>query len=184
MQTTQVNGFGVAQTSYTNSYMEGRDNENLFTKKYDDYRTMDSSNDSNEVMHDILKGIIELNAVSRFFFSKKNINHLQYLIVREVARLSNGKYKISPQNEYELLIIMRSMYLQYGTNNVNKVNDEVITLNRQVIYEVVPRVLSGIEQYLSYVRDQGSNPVPHLEHPTNVNISGTKTVNAYDTLFI
>ena len=85
---------------------------------------------------------------------------------------------------YQLLIIMRSMYLQYSKNRNDALEEQIIALNRQTIYEVVPRVLSGVENYLGYMRDQGSNPVPKLERPENVNITGTKTTNAYDSLFI
>ena len=178
-----MNGFGVSDSGLTNAYMENRENEFLFSQHYNDYSTMGSGG-SDDVTHDILKGIIELNNVSRFFFSRKNIDHIQRLVIREVARKSNGKYNIGPQNEYQLLIIMRSIYLQYGTNRPDAIEQQIVALNRAMIYEVVPRVLSGIENYLSYMRDQGSNPVPQIERPENVNITGTKTTNAYDSLFI
>lgn len=181
-----MNGFGVSDSGLTNAYMENRDNSFLFTKHYDDYSTMGKGGKggNDEVMHDILKGIIELNDLSRFFFSRRNIDHLQRLVIREVARESDGKYNIGPQNEYQLLIIMRSIYLQYSRNDPNNIKDQIITLNRQIVQEVVPRVMSGIKNYLSYMRDHGSNPVPELGRPENVNITGTKTTNAYDSLFI
>ena len=178
-----MNTLGLSDSGLTNAYMENRENEFLFSKHYNDYSTMGNGG-SDDVSHDILKGIIELNNVSRFFFSRKNINHIQKLIIREVARKSNGKYNIGPQNEYQLLIIMRSMYLQYSKNRNDALEEQIIALNRQTIYEVVPRVLSGVENYLGYMRDQGSNPVPELDRPENVNITGTKTTNAYDSLFI
>jgi hypothetical protein len=178
-----MNGFGVSDSGLTNAYMENRENQFLFSNHYNDYSTMGHGG-SDDVTHDILKGIIELNDLSRFFFGRKNIDHLQRLIIREVARKSNGKYNIGPQNEYQLLIIMRSMYLQYSTNRPDGIEQQIIALNRAMIQEVVPRVLSGIENYLSYMRDQGSNPVPQIERPENVNITGTKTTNAYDSLFI
>tara|TARA_Y100000385_G_C13016857_1_gene604255 strand:+ start:521 stop:1069 length:549 start_codon:yes stop_codon:yes gene_type:complete len=180
---SELNNLGISASGLTNTYMENRDNEFLFTKHYNDYNTMGNGGIDN-VTHDILKGIIELNDLSRFFFSRKNIDHLQRLIIREVARLSKGKYNIGPQNEYQLLIVMRSIYLQYSQNRPDETEQQIIALNRQLIYEVVPRVMSGIENYLSYMRDQGSNPVPHLGRPENVNITGTKTTNSYDSLFI
>ena len=180
---SQMNGLGTANSGLTNAYMENRENEFLFTYHYNDYNTMGNGG-NDDIRHDILKGIIELNDLSRFFFSRKNIDHLQSLIIREVARLSNGKYRIGAQNEYQLLIIMRSMYLQFAYNDPKNIEEQIVRLNRLIIHEVVPRVLSGIENYLSYMRDQGSNPVPQLGRPENVNITGTKTTNEYGSLFI
>lgn len=178
-----MNGFGIANSGLTNTYMENRDNEFLFSKHYDDY-SLTGNGGRDDVTHDILKGIVELNDVSRFFFSRKNIDHIQRLVIREVSRRSDGKYVIGPQNEYQLLIIMRSIYLQNSTNRTTEIEQQIMQLNRQTIQDVVPRVMSGITNYLSYIRDQGSNPVPQIERPENVNITGTKTTNAYDSLFI
>ena len=177
-----LNNFDNANSSLTNNFMEQRDNENLFSEHYNVFSIYGQGN-KDGIMPDILKGVVELNPLSKYFFSTKNINHLQYLLMREVARLSQNKYKIGKQNENELMIIMRSIYLQYSKNTTN-VEKQVIELNRTVIHETVPRIISGIENYLSYMRDQGSNPVPEIDRAQNVNITGTKTSNKYESMFI
>ena len=79
-----MNGFGVSDSGLTNAYMENRDNSFLFTKHYDDYSTMGKGG-NDEVMHDILKGIIELNDLSRFFFSRRKF--LKFFVIRHFTTI-------------------------------------------------------------------------------------------------
>ena len=64
-------------------------------------------------------------SLSLKFFSKENINIIQTLIRKGVYQKSNNTHIISNQDEQELIIIMRSIYLQYGKNLPNNIYDQI-----------------------------------------------------------
>ena len=55
---------------------------------------------------------IEENSVNSNFFSNENINKIQQSLIASIFNKSNGQYKIGKQDEEQLKIIMRSIYLQ------------------------------------------------------------------------
>jgi hypothetical protein len=59
--------------------------------------------------------------LNQMFFSQVNVANLQSKIKADVLARSNGKYSIDNQSEADLMIIMRSYYLQYGDNDPNVV---------------------------------------------------------------
>ena len=58
--------------------------------------------------------------ISELFFSRNNIDNIQEGIINNVYNISNGEYKIGKQNEQELSIVMRSIYLEKSKNLVNE----------------------------------------------------------------
>lgn len=108
------------------------------------------------------------------FFSPQNIKIIQNAIRYEIWRRSNQKHLIGEQNETELGIIMRAIYLQYGKNLPTNIREQVEELNNMVIETIVPKVLVQIDQYLSYLRDI-SQPYRIMNTPQSTNIAGTKS---------
>lgn len=127
-------------------------------------------------------GIVEGTQLNQLFMSQANINLLQTRLRYEVWKLSNGRYKIGKQDETELLLIMRSIYLQYSSNQPTHIKEQIDELNKIVIRECVPRILSGIEQYLGYIRDASANYVPN-DLPQNVSSAGRKTLRSVTSTF-
>jgi len=107
------------------------------------------------------------------FFSKENINKIQTLIKRGVFFKSNRTHMISNQNEQELVIIMRSIYLQYGKNLPNNINDQINELNNMTAEWAIDNIISNIEQYISYKKTCSTLPMP-LEHAQLPSGKGTK----------
>jgi hypothetical protein len=95
---------------------------------------------TNTIADDILGNILEKTPLSSAFFSKKNIDHLQCLIIRLVRERSNGKWNISRQSDNELITVMRSLYLQYAQHLPFNLREQLVELNRHVIIDVVPRI--------------------------------------------
>jgi hypothetical protein len=187
---TQINqgnysylGESTQNSTYPNSFLTERDNPNLFTQKYKDYTMIQENPKTNNISDDILKNILEKTPLSDAFFSKKNLDHLQCLIIRLVKERSDGKWIISRQSDNELLIVMRSLFLQYAQHLPFDIKGQLVELNRQVIIDVVPRVLTEVEQHLGYIRDQGSqiNPIPRAEYAGS---AGTKYNRSITSLFI
>lgn len=176
-------GESTHNSTYPNSFLTERDNPNLFTQKYKDYTMFQEDSKTNNIADDILKNVIERTPLSDAFFSKKNLDHLQCLIIRLVKERSDGKWNISRQSDNELLIIMRSIFLQYSQNLPFDLKGQLVELNRQVIIDAVPRVMVKAEQYLGFIRDQGSqiNPIPRGEYASS---AGTKYNRSVTSLFI
>ena len=106
---------------------------------------------------------LEHSLLSRKFFSRDNINKIQKKIIIDVYDKSNKKYSITTQDENELLIIMRSYYLQYGKNLDTNINSQVETLNNMVINWSIDEIIKNINQYMMYKQTASTLPMP-MEH--------------------
>jgi len=121
--------------------------------------------------------------VSDIFFSHKNVNHIKVLLAKLIKERYN--YNIDPQaqSDNELLIIMRSIYLQHAKNLPDQIMGQVSELNMKVIIEIVPKVHTNIQMELSYQRDQGSMPLP-MARPVNISSAGTRSNRSVTELFV
>lgn len=166
---------------------DNRHNGLLFRDKYQDYQISEKNMlESNTLYQDIISKTISNNDLSRVFFSEKNINHIITLICNLIRIYSNGNYNISEksQNVTELLIVMRSMYLQVPVDYYsNDIKTELCKLNRATIDWLVPRMIVNIQQYLGYMRDQSSS-LYTIPRSQNVNIAGTKTNKFISSIYI
>lgn len=126
----------------------------------------------------------EETELSKSFFSKTNVQLLQMMIKQEVfqrcerdneAVLTNHKpIHIGNQDETELQVIMRSIYLQYGKNSPVNIECQVNDLNKLVVNECVPDIITNLKQYLGYISDIQRLPNP-MDHPSYVSSKGEKT---------
>ncbi len=122
-----------------------------------------------------IKNIHSTNPISDVFFSKENIGILQDGIRYIVYKRSSDKLIIDRQSDNELLIIMRSIYLQYSSHKPYAVLEQVRELNSKVIDYAVPVILTELNQYVNYTKDASALPVP-LEHSKNISPKGTKVL--------
>jgi hypothetical protein len=129
----------------------------------------------NEFKNDAIKTILQKNPLSDVFFSKVNIDYLQNQIMQRVYNLSGGRHKIGRQSDTELEIVMRSIYLQFSLNQPDNIREQVRDLDEMVISEVVPGILSAIEQYIKYQEAISTIPDPILL-PKNETIKGQKSL--------
>ena len=104
------------------------------------------------------------------FFSSNNINFLQNKIIQEVQH--HTSYTISKQDENNLIVIMRSIYLQYSKNG-NDIQSEINNMNAHIIKYCVNNISSNIKHYLFYLNDISKLPCP-LEHPKYMSPDGLK----------
>jgi len=121
-----------------------------------------------------VKGILTGNRLQEVFFSRENIDILQRLLIYHVRVQSKGAYNIKRQSDSNLEIIMRSVYLQYGKNQNDKIIQQVKELNNMVLEYAVPNILSNISQFLHFKSDVSRLPIP-IDRPTYVSPSGTRT---------
>jgi len=121
-----------------------------------------------------LRGIQENSILSKTFFSKQNMDIIQNKLKWLVYENSNRQYIIGKQDENELLIIMRSVYLENSKNLPVSIKEQVGFLNEKVYEDIFPKLYSNVQQYISYLAD-ASNPYKIMDRPEYINQSGTKT---------
>ena len=122
-----------------------------------------------------IKTLQTKNLLSSVYFSSENIKLLQNQIRHQVWLQSDKKHIIGEQSDLQLQIVMRSIYLQYSKNLLDKIKEQIEELNTRVLNYCVPNILSGIEQYVSYRQDVSQLPTP-MEHPENISSAGKKSL--------
>lgn len=113
------------------------------------------------------------STAAEIFTSPKNVAALQEGIRYRVYVQSGRKHIIGRQSDRELAIVMRSVLLQYGTNNDGMDSlQQVRALNEAVLEYCVGRVLTEVESYVRYRVDAGTNRVP-MANAVPASIKGT-----------
>ena len=128
-----------------------------------------------------LNGGFECTPLSKLYFSLENREEVQTRIRYEIWKISRRRYIIDNQNEIELGIMMRSVFLQHSKNLNCNFKQQIKELNDIVVEAVVPGILTRIKQYIIYIRDK-SQPLQPLERPKNTNTTGTKSLRLDRTL--
>lgn len=149
--------------------------------------TVDDNKVSDSNTRHLFKNLYGETLLTELFFSKRNVQNIQnlvkYVVHREVG------YIIDNQSVNELLIIMRSVFLEYSAHPplINedtmtkeeivklqkKYTNEVHRLNDLVVNAIVPKLVSQLQQYLDYLRDVSTQPYT-MDRPKNDSISGER----------
>ena len=108
------------------------------------------------------------------FFSQSNMANLQQKIHDAVLDMSKGQYDLSPQSEADLMLIMRSYYLQYAQNNPSDVATELDQLNQRVVGFAANRIMVEVVAYKRFRKDILDFPEP-IARPMDMHIYGTRT---------
>lgn len=111
---------------------------------------------------DPLMGIQERTPLSQLFFHPRNIETIQTELRFRVYQKT--KIVVDKQSHKELLIVMRSVFLQNSTNQSTNLTEQVHTLNENVLEYCVKNVASNALQQRQFIADSGSMPIP-MQHP-------------------
>lgn len=138
----------------------------FFPENENAVENMNNFNTSNlSKVNSMLSNKIQENELSINYFHINNINNLQNKIKENVRVTAN--YDIGRQDDNQLLIIMRSIYLTHSKNLSYNIQQQINDLNKLVIDEAVKQIIPNIKQYLHYINDI-SKPRHIISHPTNV----------------
>lgn len=102
---------------------------------------------------DALTGNWNDTLLSKTFFSPENMTILQNGIRAGVYKMSNKQYKVGNQDPEQLMIIMRSVFLQYSDNNKNDIRKQITKLNALVLDYAVKQVYGEAKGYMKYISD-------------------------------
>lgn len=126
---------------------------------------------------------LEVTPVYKLFFSDENIARIQKKIKQQVYNDSKGQYKLDvDQNERDLFIVMRSIYLDNAKNLNKAIVRQVKMLNEIVVRTVMPDIMTNIKQYYGYLKDINT-PLKPLMRPMNVNNAGRRTLPSMTTVW-
>jgi Family of unknown function (DUF5761) len=98
------------------------------------------------------------------FFSAENIKWIQENIQQGVLKKSNGKFSIGIQDQDQLKIVMRSIFLQYSRNQDGNIEQQVNQLNQLVLSYCIPQIYSEAISYKKYLHDV-SNMYKPMDRP-------------------
>lgn len=110
--------------------------------------------------------------LNKLFFSQGNIDQIQDEIRGLVYQMVGAS--IDRQSDSDLLLIMRSYYLQYAENNPSRVGEELELLNKRVVNFSANRIAVEVEAYRYYRKDIMDFPAP-ISLPIDTHIYGTRT---------
>jgi hypothetical protein len=130
---------------------------------------------TDDFKHSAIKNIHSENPLSTLYFSSENIDILQNGVRYSVYKKSNNQFIIGIQSMNDLMIIMRSIYLQYAQNLPYNIIEQTKDLNSKVLDYTVPTILRELNQFIHYKKDISKLPMP-MEHAENVSMKGTKVL--------
>ena len=137
----------------------------------------ENNNKCNNVKDTILYGTWTRSTLSDAYFSENNMDNLQDMLRYQVYLASGGKYQIGKQNSTELIVVMRAVFLQYAKNLPDRITEQIVELNRQVIEYILPLIISEIKQWFHYSQQLETLPMP-LELPRNLSNKGSRSLSS------
>lgn len=155
---------------YKDANVEKTDVRNYYFNAYE----QDKNNwaTENSIQKTMLKSIYTPTPLGEIYFSPENIDRIQKRIKKEVFIRTNGKYKLQvDQNETDLLVVMRAVYISDAQNNPYKLIHQVKELNNKTIERIVPDMISMIKQDEEYVNNL-DKPIEPIPLPVNVSRAG------------
>lgn len=126
---------------------------------------------------------MENSPVSEMYFSRENMKRIQKKIKKEILAQSDGKFRLEQdQDEMDLLIAMRAVFLENTKNLPGNIVSQVKELNELTIDYIVPDMMTNIRQQIGYMKDITTHPTP-MDRPLNVNRAGRKTLPSATTIW-
>jgi len=145
------------------------------------FQMIKDNNNKEDVAKDtLLSGTICTSNLSNYFFSNRNMEVIQMTLQQKIYEKSS--YIIGKQDNTELQIVMRSVFLEYARHLPSQIHEQVHELNTRIVDLCVPKMISEIKQYVYYVNDIEHMPVP-LDMPKNVSSAGTRVLPSVTNIF-
>lgn len=138
-------------------------NDNYYWTDYSEGESKNNWATDNSIQKSLMKGLYEPTPIGELFFSQTNMDLIQKMIKYEVFDRTNGKYVMkTKQNETDLLVIMRDIFINCCKNLPYKVIHQVKELNKKTVEKIIPDMISMIRQDDEYIKqlDRPINPIP------------------------
>jgi hypothetical protein len=124
--------------------------------------------DSNDVYDDL----------SKIFYSTQNMNRIQKMLKKTIFERTKGSFRLDDdQDESDLLVAMRAVFLEHARFLPFKLVHQVKELNKRTVEYIVPDMITEIKQYYSHIKEI-NEPIKPIPRPMNVNNAGRRTLPA------
>jgi hypothetical protein len=121
--------------------------------------------------------------LTRMFFSHENVKRIQKLLKQKIFVESKGAFKLdTDQSLDDLLIAMRGTFLLESRHLPFKIVHQVKELNRKVVDNTYPDMLTSIRQQYDYIKEI-NRPIVPISRPLNVGHSGRRSAPALTSAF-
>ncbi len=171
------------QSEYDISSAKNKDYRNNNVEAYYEKLQEKSSTQNYDRARQATQGLFEKNEITKIFFSDENMKRIQKKIKEEVYRRTNGQYKLDEdQDDSDLMIVMRALYLDKCKNLPEQPIRQVKILNQYTVDYIVPDMITNIKQYFGYIKDI-NQPLTPMMRPMNVNNAGRKLLPSITTLW-
>ena len=164
--------------------------DNSQVKNYNKFTNLDNKNiernnwaTESSIQKSLLKSVYTPTPLGELFFCPDNIRRLQNKIKKSIFIESKGKYKLdTDQNESDLLVVMRAVYIQDSYNSPYRIVHQVKELNKKVINRILSEMISNIKQNEEYISaiDRPIDPIPL---PVNVSRAGRLSLPSVTTIW-
>lgn len=145
--------------------------------------TQDHKDDYKTRTWTAIRNVHANSELSKMFFSDKNIKRLQKQIKKEVFKKTKGKFRLDvDQEERDVLIVMRAVYLEYGRFQPGQIVRQVKRLNKLVLHEMLPSMITEIRQYYGYLNEI-NGPLKPIARPLNMGNAGRRTLPSISTVW-
>tara|TARA_B100000575_G_C23066362_1_gene614004 strand:- start:742 stop:1242 length:501 start_codon:yes stop_codon:yes gene_type:complete len=157
--------------NFNPNYQSSKINLDNFNSK--PFQLFETLNVNNEDKFKNLNGTLMETKLSKLYFSQENLDYVQSQIISRIYEKTNNKHVIGRQSDDELLIVMRSIYLQYGKNADNNIQSQINNLNEHVLNYCVDNVYTNLLAHFEYIKDITEDQ-PVLDRPQTTNVKGSK----------
>jgi hypothetical protein len=100
-----------------------------------------------------------LGNLEQTFFSEDNVALINKQLILSVYKKTEKKFVICPQKEADLIIVMRYVFIEYSKNLPYDIKKQITELNCRVVSEILPIVMTNLDQKIGYYRDISTQPV-------------------------
>jgi len=143
--------------------------------------TQEHRRDHNAMLKTAEKSISMENELAKLFFSDRNMKRIQKQIKKEIYNRTDHKFRLDvDQDENDLLIAMRAIFLQEARHLPGEMIRQTKRLNKHVVNYIVPDMITEIKQYYGYMKDV-NEPLKPINRPVNVNNKGRLTMPSITT---
>jgi hypothetical protein len=118
----------------------------------------------------------DTGVLANVFFSDENMELINRQLIYSIWKNTNGEFKINNQSKEKLIIVMRYIFIEYARHLPYDVKGQIKELNCRVVTDIVPNIITNIQQYVGYLKD-----IEKIRDPLPLPIS-TKTTRMTTTL--
>jgi hypothetical protein len=116
--------------------------------------------------------------ISKIFYSQENMDRIQKMIKKTIYEKTKGRFRLDEdQDESDLLISMRAVFLEHSRFLPIKLVHQVKELNKRTVEYIIPDMITEIKQAYAYIKEI-NEPIKPIPRPVNVNNAGRRTLPA------